>query len=119
MERSLAGLPDRPERLAGAAVTPRLTHEDVLPARSDAGRRPAPDRTDRQELRVGAAVHEAYARYIVHPSGLVRIQIIDARSNQVIREIPPEQVVRIAEELQAYLRARRSAARSEQGGDHV
>ncbi|HLI26407.1 MAG TPA: flagellar protein FlaG [Chloroflexota bacterium] len=99
-------------------VAPRLSPPPAPADREEATaaeRRPA---HDPQPAAAAAVAHETYARYLVHPSGLVRVQIIDARTNQVIREIPPEQVVRIAEELQAYLRARQ-AARQDTGGNHV
>lgn len=63
---------------------------------------------DRLSLRAGPQVVEAYAKFTVHSdSGVVSIKIIDARTDRVIREIPPDEVVRIAEQLQAYLEARR------------
>jgi hypothetical protein len=117
MERWLTGPSNRWE-LAGAArstvqpagARPPTPAQDTADAAKQSAR--AATGTD-----VAAVLREAYARYLVHPSGQVRIQIVDARTNEVIREIPPEQVVRIAEELQAYLRARRAAPR-QQGGTH-
>jgi uncharacterized FlaG/YvyC family protein len=49
----------------------------------------------------------AYAQFIVQPkTGVVSIKIIDAATNEVIREIPPEVVLQYAEELESYLAAR-------------
>jgi hypothetical protein len=72
--------------------------------------RPVPgrDQFDRMEVQVGETLVQAHAQFVVHPkSGAVSIKIIDSRTDQVIREIPSEQVIRIAEELQSYLDARK------------
>ena len=62
---------------------------------------------DHVELSAGPRMVEAYAKFTVHPdSGVVSIKIIDSRTDTVIREIPPDEVVRMAEQLQAYLEAR-------------
>jgi uncharacterized FlaG/YvyC family protein len=37
---------------------------------------------------------------------MVSIKIVDARTDRVIREIPPDDVLRIVEELQSYLKLR-------------
>jgi hypothetical protein len=117
MERWLTGPNPRWALVEGAqgAMPPAGARQPTLPQHlADAAR----DRARTVAgIEVAAVLREAYARYLVHPSGQVRIQIVDARTNEVIREIPPEQVVRIAEELQAYLRARRAVPR-QQGGTH-
>jgi hypothetical protein len=51
----------------------------------------------------GVPLH-AYAKFIVHPDdNVVSVQIIDAKTDQVIRQIPHEEVLRIAEQLKAYM----------------
>lgn len=51
-------------------------------------------------------VEAAYAEYIVDPaSGQVRIQIRDAQSNEIVRQIPSEESTRAAEIIRAYLNA--------------
>lgn len=78
---------------------------------TEPARRPLPgvDEFDTIELSSGATTVQAYAKFTVQPkTGAVSIKIIDARTDQVIREIPPEDVLRIAEELQAYLATRRA-----------
>lgn len=69
---------------------------------------PGVDVFDRLELNSGRNAVAAYAKFTVHPeTGVVSIKILDARTDEVIREIPPDEVLRIAEELQAYLALRR------------
>lgn len=54
----------------------------------------------------GSRGARAYAEYRVDPaSGQVRIQIRDAASNDVLREIPSEESARAAGVIQAYLNA--------------
>ena len=68
---------------------------------------------DSQELTSGHQFVEAYAKFVLHDkSGMVSIQIVDSRSHTVIREIPSEQVIRMAEELQKYMQARVWPARA-------
>jgi hypothetical protein len=68
------------------------------------------DAFDRLELSSGASLQQAYAQFTVHPqTGVVSIKIIDAATDHVIREIPSEEVIRIAEQLQAYIKAGKSA----------
>lgn len=81
------------------------------PAGDPARKQPVPgvDVFDSVELSAGVAVPQAYARFTVHSkTGVVKIEIVDARTNEVIREIPPEAVLKIAEQLQAYLDARKA-----------
>jgi hypothetical protein len=67
---------------------------------------------DRQELTGGSAVQQAYAKFTVDQrTGVTSIKIIDAATDTVIREIPPERVIKIVQELQSYL-----AARQQRGG---
>ncbi len=70
---------------------------------------------DHVEIKGGAAVSQSYAKFAVNPdTGALSIKIVNAQTDEVIREIPPERVQRIAEELQAI--ARRSAGRGAPGG---
>jgi hypothetical protein len=62
-----------------------------------------------------AAFPTSYARFAINPdTQRLSIKIVDAVTNEVLREIPPEQVQRIAEDLQSLARqgshGRRSAA---------
>ena len=62
---------------------------------------------DRVEVNTPTGLSQSYAKFVVHPdSGMVSIKIIDARTDTVIREVPPEDVLRIVEELQSYLKLR-------------
>ncbi len=75
--------------------------------RGDDPRLPGVLQFDRVEVNTPTGVSESYAKFVVHPdSGMVSIKIIDARNDTVIREIPPEDVLKIVEELQAYLKLR-------------
>ena len=77
--RSLPGAP-------GASGTP--TDAERLPA----SREPSRD----------AAFPSSYARFSINPdTQKLSIKIVDAVTDEVIREIPPEQVQRIAEDLQS------------------
>jgi hypothetical protein len=62
-----------------------------------------------------AAFPTSYARFEINPkTQRLSIKIVDAATDEVIREIPPEQVQRIAEDLQSLARhssfGRRGAA---------
>ena len=60
---------------------------------------------DRLELE--SLMLNAYAQFVVEPkTRMVSIKIIDATTEEVIREIPPDVVLRYAEELESYLGAR-------------
>ena len=60
---------------------------------------------DRLELE--SLMLNAYAQFVVEPkTRMVSIRIIDAATEEVIREIPPDVVLRYAEELESYLAAR-------------
>jgi hypothetical protein len=75
--------------------------------RGDVPRLPGVLQFDRVEVNTPTGVAESYAKFVVHPnSGVVSIKIIDARTDTVIREIPPDDVLKIVEELQSYLKLR-------------
>jgi hypothetical protein len=60
-----------------------------------------------------AAFPTSYARFAINPeTQRLSIKIVDAVTNEVIREIPPEQVQRIAEDLQTLARHSSSSRRS-------
>ena len=62
---------------------------------------------DRMEIHGDGAPRRAYAKFLSNPrSGEVSIAIIDADTHKVIRELPSEEVVKMADELQAYWDAR-------------
>ena len=61
---------------------------------------------DRLEL--SSTGDRSYAVFSVHPkTGVVSIRIVDARTDEVIRQIPAEEIIVIAEQAQAYLNAHR------------
>lgn len=63
-----------------------------------------------------AAFPTSYARFAINPeTQRLSIKIVDAVTNEVIREIPPEQVERIAEVLQTLARHGSSSRRSAAG----
>jgi hypothetical protein len=52
-----------------------------------------------------AAFPSSYARFSINPdTQKLSIKIVDAVTDEVIREIPPEEVQRIAEDLQSLAR---------------
>jgi len=62
--------------------------------------------SDRLELS-GPTKQQAYVKFRVNEqTGDINVEIIDAATDQVIREIPSEETARIAQQLQAYLAAR-------------
>ena len=65
----------------------------------------------------GGLESRAYARFSFNEkTGSVSIRIVDARTDEVIREIPPERVALIAEELQALARRNAPGGRLADGG---
>ncbi len=78
------------------------------------GGRPEPERPvpgveefDRAEVLTRSGIMHSYAKFVVHPdTGMVSIKILDARTDTVIREIPSDDVLKIVEELQSYLKLR-------------
>jgi hypothetical protein len=73
-----------------------------------------PGQTDPRESARDAAFPTSYARFSIDSkTQKLSIKIVDAVTDEVIREIPPEQVQRIAEDLQSLTRrgsiGRRSA----------
>lgn len=70
------------------------------------------ERFDRAEIGGEQLGPKTYARFSIHEkTGLLSIKIVDADTDRVIREIPPESVARIAEELQRYLELRSRSGR--------
>jgi FlaG protein len=78
------------------------------------GGRPAPEHPvpgvqefDRAEVLTRSGLAQSYAKFVAHPdTGMVSIKILDARTDTVIREIPSDDVLKIVEELQSYLKLR-------------
>ena len=67
---------------------------------------PDPHQFDRVDLHGHSVNLQAYAQFVVDDhSDMVSIQIVDARTHEVIREIPSEEVLRIKEQLKAYVAA--------------
>jgi hypothetical protein len=93
--------PIRPEWPRGGA-----TSDGAAKARVTDGPAPSATGFDRVELSGAEGAHaQAYAKFsFSDATGSISIQIVDPRTDEVIREIPPEQVARIAEELQALAR---------------
>ncbi|MFN0073315.1 MAG: flagellar protein FlaG [Chloroflexota bacterium] len=84
----------------------------VAPERVDLGVDRAPrtedrdsglEQYDRMEIHLDGVARRAYAQFMTHPdTGQVSIKIIDADTQQLIRQIPSEEVIRFAEQLQHY-----------------
>jgi hypothetical protein len=95
--------------------------------RDSAGGRPAgnePKLESRDQPESGSRSHDAafptsYARFSIDAkTQKLSIKIVDAVTDEVLREIPPEQVQRIAEDLQSLTR-RQSGGKRTTGGDGV
>jgi hypothetical protein len=72
---------------------------------------------DRVDVGRGGLENRAYARFSFNEkTGSVSIRIVDPRTDEVIREIPPERVALIAEELQALARRNAPGGRLADGG---
>jgi len=68
----------------------------------------AADTREPDRLELSSTGERAYAVFSVHPkTGVVSIKIVDARTDEVIRKIPAEEIIVIAEQAQAYLNAHR------------
>ena len=68
-----------------------------------ADRVPEPDR-----MELASTGAESYAVFSVQPkTGIVTIKIVDAKTDQVIRQMPSEEILHVAEQVQSYLAARR------------
>ena len=77
----------------------------------DADTKPLPDahapEPDRAEM--ASTGEESYAVFSVQPkTGVMSIKIVDAKTDRVIRQMPSEEILHIAEQVQAYLAARRN-----------
>ncbi len=71
-----------------------------IPATTDVERAPA-----HKDIGSAAVFSQSYARFEINDkTKRLSIKIVDAATDQVIREIPSEEVQRIAEELQALAR---------------
>jgi hypothetical protein len=80
-------------QLVGAAVSARrLT--------------PGVDVFDHQVIQSAAGTRDAYAKFSVDgKTGIVSIEILDAETNDVIRRVPADEVLKIVAQLEAYLEA--------------
>jgi hypothetical protein len=66
------------------------------------------DQREPDHMELSSTGQRAYAVFSVHPkTGVVSIKIVDARTDEVIRQIPAEEIIVIAEQAQAYLDAHR------------
>jgi uncharacterized FlaG/YvyC family protein len=77
-----------------------------------------PDRTISEgELRAAPKldVMGTYARFVIR-DGDVMIQIVDRAREEVLREIPPEEILRMAAELRAYQQALEAHRRRMEAG---
>ena len=82
------------------------TNRDELPGLTPRSRETARD----------AAFPTSYAQFSINPeTQRLSIKIVDAATNEVIREIPPEQVERIADDLQSLTRYGSNSRRSAVG----
>ena len=72
---------------------------------------------DRVDVGRGDTMTQAYAKFSFNEkTGAVSIRLVDPRTDEVIREIPPERVAMIAEELQALARRNAPGGRVADGG---
>jgi FlaG protein len=82
-----------------------------LGASTDGRPTPSAHEHDSVEIRGANPPLHAYAKFIVHEDDNdVSVQIIDAMTDQVIREIPQREVLRIAEQVKAYMAAKQRHA---------
>ena len=72
---------------------------------------------DRVDVGRGEMQTQAYAQFSFNEkTGSVSIRIVNPRTDEIIREIPPERVAMIAEELQALARRTAPGGRAADGG---
>lgn len=94
-------------------VTPVRPARPVQPLGASSDGRPTASAHDHDTVEVRGAnppLH-AYAKFIVHgDDNNVSVQIIDAVTEQVIREIPRQEVLHIAEQMRAYVAAKQHRA---------
>ncbi len=95
-----------------------VTHEST--PRSDVPA-PAPATPSFQAERAAtsavASIRQAYAQFVVDPtSDRVQVRIVDSATNEVIREIPSDEIEKVAETMREYARAiERRRAMASQG----
>jgi hypothetical protein len=113
-DRADAPRPDavRSEAAQATVPLPGAHHKTDAPGRQDEPTEPS---FGSHENARDAAFPTSYARFAINPqTQRLSIKIVDVVTNEVIREIPPEHVERIAEDLQSLARhgssRRRSAA---------
>jgi flagellar protein FlaG len=93
-------------RVAGPAAVGPAARGRAEGGSSAAPRVPGLDEFDRLELASVPNAPQVYAQFSVsQKTGVVSIKIMDARTGDVVREIPSEEVLKLAEELQAYIEA--------------
>ena len=105
--------PDAVRSAAAQAVQPLPGWPRPFGTVADADELPGLTPRSREAAR-DAAFPTSYAQFSINPdTQRLSIKIVDAATNEVIREIPPEQVARIADDLQSLTRhgsmGRRSA----------
>ncbi len=82
----------------------------VQPLGSGENNGPAPSGHEHDSVEISGGTH-AYAKFIVHTDqAQVSVQIIDAMTQKVIREIPREEVQHIADQVKAYMAAKQQHA---------
>ena len=113
-DRVDAPRPDAVRPEAAQAVRPLPGAPRSPDAAAEAESEPA-SREQVKESARDAAFPTTYARFAINPdTQRLSIKIVDAVTDEVIREIPPEQVQRIADDLQSLARhgtfGRRGAA---------
>lgn len=93
-------------RPAAPPLTPPLAAGPIVPL-DQAATAPAPNRPPADARFVvsgqgdSPAMIDAYARFVVDPkTSIVSISIINAATNAVIRQIPPEEVLELARMMQ-------------------
>lgn len=110
--RADAPRPDALRSEAAQVGRPLPVSAGAADAPADAERTPG-----LKEPRRDAAFPSSYARFSINPdTQRLSIKIVDAETDEVIREIPPEQVQQIAEDLQSLARRGSIGKRPAGGG---
>ncbi|MCC7196505.1 MAG: flagellar protein FlaG [Gemmatimonadaceae bacterium] len=92
----------------GQQLDPTRLEAHQLVGAAVSTRRPTPgvDVFDHQVIQHAAGARDAYAKFSVDSeTGIVSIEILDAKTNEVIRRVPADEVLKIVAELEAYLEA--------------
>lgn len=96
------------EAVSGALAITRVVLPLEAPPRAEEPspeiRRPQPSPpTPGERLELDGSLSETHAQFLYDESSqLVQVKIVDTATNRVVREIPPEALVKLAATLRAY-----------------